>query len=215
MAIGGEAWENEGTYLYIVYTLAATHPRPKDHAEKPSRKRRKVEKTRKTKANMLITDSIGKYVALEGCETIPYRGYRIEDVRREIVRDRSMIEKIDNLIVHVGTNNIENQELNIIMSQYSSLIEVILNTNRSINLIMSAIIPRPIDHVNSKIKITGVNKELKKYTKEKGIKFTETDKIFRKGYDPIQELYAGDNLHLNFKGTQRLTKYFDEVFKHQ
>ena len=51
---------------------------------------------------------------------------------------------------------------------------------------MSTLIPRPRDYETYGRKLVIVNKELKKYARERGIKITQTDKIFRKAYEPKQ-----------------------------
>ena len=95
------------------------------------------------------------------------------------------------------------------------LIEVVAARNEKANIIISTIIPRPKDHGTYERKIVEVNKEIKQYAKERGIKFTQTDKIFRHKYEPKWELFAKDGLHLNFRGTIKLTNHFKEVLMHQ
>ena len=162
---------------------------------------------------MILTDSIAKYVVIRGCETIPYRGANIKDMTEEI-RKNEEIEGYENIIIHVGTNNLEQSILKT-MSDYMGLIEVVTRRNQSAKIIMSNILPRPRDNVLYGKKIVMINKEMKKYSRERGIKSTQTDKIFRRAYEPKRELYAEDGLHLNFEGTRKLENYFKEVLMHQ
>ena len=126
----------------------------------------------KEKKNIIITDSIAKYVAIDGCEMVPYRGAKIGDIKEEMRRNKDLRD-FDNIILHVGTNNLGRQNPQIIMSEYMGLIEVAQRNNPGANIILSAILPRLKDQWEHGREIVQINKELKKYTKERGVKFME------------------------------------------
>ena len=163
--------------------------------------------------NLLLTDSIAKYVVIEGCETIPYRGTTIRRLR-ESVRENKDIRGYHNIVLHVGTNDLKNKTY-VIMSDLMGLVEVAAARNPQAKITLSNIIPRPTDHRKTQGKIIEINKEIKKYAKKRGINHTRTDKLFREGYETKREYYAGDGLHLNFEGTLKLTELFREVFWHK
>ena len=165
-----------------------------------------------TQRNLLLTDSIAKYVAIEGLETLPYRGTTIREMK-DRVRENDKIKEYKNIIIHVGTNDIGNKSY-VIMSDFMGLVEVVAAKNPEAKIILSAIIPRPVDQRSTNRKVIEINREITNYAKERGIQYTRTDKLFREGYRTKYEYYAQDGLHLNFQGTLKLTNLFREVLWH-
>ena len=163
--------------------------------------------------NLLLTDSIAKYVVIEGCETLPYRGTTIKELKNRVMENED-IKDYQNIIIHVGTNDIQNKTY-VIMSDMMGLVEVVAARNLRARITLSNIIPRPTDHRITQRKIIEINREIKQYAKERGINYTRTDKLFREGYVTKREYYAMDGLHLNFKGTLKLTELFREVLWHK
>ena len=130
------------------------------------------------------------------------------------MRENEEIKVYQNIVIHVGTNDIQKKTY-MIMSDMMGLVEVVATKNPKARITLSNIIPRPIDLRITQAKIIEVNKEIKQYAKERGIKYTRTDKLFREGYETKLEYYAVDGLHLNFEGTLKLTTLFREVFRHK
>ena len=93
--------------------------------------------------HVIITDSIAKYVAIQGCKTVSYREAKNGDIKKEIRESKEMLKGYDNIIIYVGTNNLERQNSHLIMSEYMGLINVLVNSKKEANSITSGIIPRP------------------------------------------------------------------------
>ena len=163
--------------------------------------------------NLLLNDSIAKYVVIEGLETIPYRGTTIKELKDRVI-ENDEIKEYKNIIIHVGTNDIKKKTY-VIMSDMMGLVEVVAAKNTDARITISNIIPRSMDHRVTQGKIIEINREIKQYAKERGINYTRTDKLFREGYVTKWEYYAEDGLHLNFEGTLRLTDLFREVLWHK
>ena len=167
---------------------------------------------------MLLTDSIAKYVdGITNCKIKVFRGATIMTIKEIVRREVVDISQINNMIIHVGTNDIKSGSADIIMARYSALTEVVLFKNPSINLILSAILPRPVDISEYGNKVIIINQKLKQYCKERGVGFTDTTKYFRDGYCPKRHLYAylDGGLHLNRQGTRILRNFFIDVLCHQ
>lgn len=57
--------------------------------------------------DVLFSDSIGKYVNLRGYQTVAYRGQNIADIHKKIM-DYTTLDKVRNIIVHIGAVDILN-----------------------------------------------------------------------------------------------------------
>ena len=72
------------------------------------------------------------------------------------------LHNFEYIIIHVGTNNIGNRDsFGNILSDYGNLIASVKKLKSSIRIIVSAILPRPVDHDNTDSMIKAVNMELR------------------------------------------------------
>lgn len=126
-----------------------------------------------------------------------------------------MLEDFDFVIFHVGTNDIgKRSSFNSIVSDFGNLIAVCRKVKSSIRIIVSAIIPRPVDHFVTDPVIRRVNSYLfKNMSKNMNFKFICTYKPFTHCGKVRFELYAkrDGGLHLNNEGTNRLRYFFLRV----
>ena len=93
------------------------------------------------------------------------------------------------------------------MSDFGSLIAICRKQKPGNNIIISAIIPRPRDHLDTDPMIRSVNSNLQKKTsKSQNFQFICTYKPFTHCGKVSVELYAKRylGLHLNTEGTNRL-----------
>lgn len=167
----------------------------------------------------IISDSIAKYVSgIEGCVVQAFRGDTISKLTRRIQSHQAALKPYDYVILHVGTNDIANRaSFREIISDFGNLIAVCKNENPSIEIIISAIIPRPIDHKISDPVIREVNSYLnKKMSKTMNFRFICTYRPFTYCGKIRIELYAklDGGLHLNNAGTNRLKQFFVQVISH-
>ena len=167
----------------------------------------------------IISDSIAKNVSgIDGCVVQAFRGDTISQLTNRIQSKQAKLLPFDFVIIHVGTNDIENGEpFNAMISSYGNLIGVIREIHPSIQIIISAIIPRPRDHVITDPRIRDVNSHLNKFmSKDMNFKFICTYRPFSYYGKPNIALYAKNDrgLHLNTEGTRRLKHFFLQVISH-
>lgn len=115
----------------------------------------------------------------------------------------------------MGTNDIGNRAcFKAIISDFGNLVAICRKQKPKINIIISAIIPRPKDHLVTDPMIRGVNKYLdKNMSKNHNFKFIYTYKPFTYCGAVKLELYAKRDLglHLNTEGQNRLSHFFLRV----
>jgi hypothetical protein len=123
------------------------------------------------------------------------------------------------IILHVGTNNINSQEkfsVDDIVRLTNELFNVIWIHNPSAHIIVSSILPRPVDFdvTNEKVKL--VNERLQLKCKERNCQFIKSYRPFFFKGRPKRNLYAvrDGGLHLNFAGTDVLKSFFINTISH-
>lgn len=164
----------------------------------------------------IISDSIAKYVTgIDGCTVQSFRGDTIARLTSRMLSGQAILEHFDFVIIHVGTNDIGNRAtFNNIISDFGNLIGVCRKINPLINIIISAILPRPVDNDITDTVIRKVNSHLHKFmSKDMNFKFICTYKPFTFGGRIKVELFAKKDggLHLNTEGTNRLKHFFLRV----
>ena len=119
------------------------------------------------------------------------------------------------MILHVGTNDIGYRApYGDIISDFGNLIGICKKMKPSIQIIVSAILPRPVDHSYTDPMIRSVNKQLNKVlSKTLRFKFVPSYKPFMYAGSVRRELFAKKDggLHLNTEGTNVLTRFFLRV----
>lgn len=152
---------------------------------------------------------------IEGVIIKSFRGDSIAQLSGRIDRREVDLSPFDYIIVHVGTNNIDRREsLDNMKSDYGNLIGIIKRKKSSIRIIMSAIIPRPIDHTVTDSMIKAVNNSLRREIgPDLGFHFVETWKAVSKFGSYRRYMYAklDKGLHLNTEGSRRLRHFFLRV----
>ena len=87
---------------------------------------------------------------IDGVVVKCFPGYNIVKLTMKLdktLKGHIELSPFDYIIVHVGTNNIDRRDsFDNIIADYGNLIPVIKKNNSSIRIIMSAILPRPVDH---------------------------------------------------------------------
>lgn len=161
----------------------------------------------------IVSDSIAKYVTgIEGVQLQSFSGDTISRLANRLSTGQVRLNKFDYVIFHVGTNDIaRNAPFEHIISDYGNLIGIARKIKPKINIIMSAILPRPVDHIKTDPLIRRVNSHiLKNMTKHMNIRFFRTYRPFMYQGRIKRELFAklDGGLHLNTEGTNKLRNYF-------
>lgn len=164
----------------------------------------------------IISDSIAKYVSgIDGVVVQAFSGDTISRLTNRLLSRQASLENFDYVIFHVGTNDIANRSsFNAIISDFGNLIAMCRKVKPSIKIIVSAILPRPVDHDITEPVIKQVNSYLlKRMSKNMNFQFICTYKPFTYCGKVKLELYAkrDGGLHLNTEGTNRLRYFFLRV----
>ena len=167
----------------------------------------------------IIGDSIIKNVSgIDGCLVQSFRGDTIAQLANKINNKKARLLPYDYVILHVGTNDIDNHAPFVnIMKDFANLIGIDRKIHPAIFIIVSAILPRPCDYKESDSKVRDVNSHLNKHmSKDLNFKFVCTYKPFTYCGKPKVELYAKNDggLHLNTEGSNRLKHFFLQVITH-
>ena len=164
---------------------------------------------------LILSDSIAKYVSgISDARVIAFPGINISRMTQK-VQSRRIEISARNVIFHVGTNDICRMDVGEMLSAFNNLITVTKDLSNA-NVLISAILPRPIDWDASDDKVKMINKKLVELCKDRNIRFLHTYKYFVKSGRPKRELFAirDGGLHLNLEGTKILKKLFVNVVAH-
>ena len=129
----------------------------------------------------IIADSIAKSLSgLHGVTLQIFSGLAIIQIASEIDNDGANLEPYGYVIIHAGTNAIGYRcSYRDILSDYGNLVVICRKKKPSIQIVISAILTRPKDHVITDPVIRDVNKHLRLYmSKSMRVKFVCTYKPF-------------------------------------
>ena len=127
----------------------------------------------------LIGDSIIKNVSgIDGCSIQSFRGDTISKLANKIFSKVAKLLPYDYVILHVGTNDIGNRApFDNIIKDYANLLGIIRKLHPTVQIIVSAIIPRPCDYDVSDPMVRDINSYLNKVmSRDMNLKFVCTYK---------------------------------------
>lgn len=157
----------------------------------------------------IISDSMAKYVTgINSTKVVPFPGINVSRLTNKI-RNGVVDMKSKYVILHVGTNDVNTLTASEICSSFNDLITTI-RQNYGCKILISSILPRPIDFEVNGMKIKEINKALERLCKERQIQFVPSYRPFLKEGLPRRDLFAiwDGGLHLNLEGTRRLRHVF-------
>ena len=163
---------------------------------------------------VIVSDSIAKHVqGIEGVDVKAFPGDSISKIGYRIDKNHVMLDKYDYILLHVGTNDIDRKaSFHGMISDFGNLIGICRKQKPGIKIIISSIIPRPVDFDNTDNPSRRVNGYLEKFmSKKMNFLFIKSYRPFMYKGQPRIELFAPKNdggLHLNTEGTSRLRYYF-------
>lgn len=149
---------------------------------------------------------------IDGVYLQAFSGDTIARMANRVLSGQVILDNFEYVLFHVGTNDVARRsEFENIISDYGNLIGTCRKQNPSIHIIISAILPRPLDHEWSDPIIRRINSYLNRtMSKSLNIKFIPTYRPFMYCGRVKRELFAKNDggLHLNTEGTNRLRYYF-------
>lgn len=174
---------------------------------------------------MIITDSIGKHVSkVKNTHLQALPGYTIARTIDAIAFGNIGVSEYEAILVHMGTNDIPpkkdrftgkitTQPIKQVVDLYNQLISTIRRFNPQCYIVVSGIIPRPVDFAVSHYRVTQVNQGLQSLCEAKQkLIFNPTQKFFIKHGQPVVTYYSeSDRLHLRGSGVIRLQQAFQQA----
>ena len=118
------------------------------------------------------------------------------------------------VIIHCGTNDIDNGNAKDILATLQLLIHSIQDRNSNIRIIVSSILPRPKDFPTTNPTIKRTNQVLQIWAQsQSNVRFEPTYRtyLYNGEIRKDQELFAKDDLHLNELGKWRLARLFKNI----
>ena len=144
-----------------------------------------------------------------------FSGKTISQVANKIQYGYATLEPFDYVIFHVGTNDLgDRAPYDHIISDFGNLIGICQNKKPNIKIVVSSILPRPVDLSITDTVRRKVNDYLqKKMSKSMRFKFVCSYKPFMRAGEVRRELFAkrDEGLHLNTAGTSTLTRFLIRV----
>ena len=107
---------------------------------------------------------------IRNTEVVALPGYTISGMADPIAFGKVEVSDVAALLIHVGTNDIpplsaplghQVKSFQAIKAEYNALIDVVRSFNPHCYIVMSAIIPRPVDHVLTWYRVQRVNDGLR------------------------------------------------------
>ena len=163
----------------------------------------------------ILGDSIPKYVGLiEKADVFTFPGINVARLTSRVQRDPFLISK-DFTIIHVGTNDVCHLSEEEILSCFNNVITVIRNVSRT-RILISSILPRPLDYARTGSKVKNINGQLKKLCEERRVQCLHSFRPFFKEGKPMRRLFAvrDGGLHLHAEGTRILRSFFVNTVAH-
>ncbi|CAG2237116.1 unnamed protein product [Mytilus edulis] len=113
---------------------------------------------------LILCDSIGKYLdGMKDTVVQSFSGANLGYIKYVIDKEYIYLHEFDSfshVILHFGNNDIEKHSIEIILCKFRNLIYSVRNRNRDINILISSILPRPVDFVQLGYKVVQINKAL-------------------------------------------------------
>jgi len=143
-----------------------------------------------------------------------YPGINIARLASKIQREPFLVSK-PFTILHVGTNDVNSLSEDEIISDFNNLIAIVRRVSNTF-LLVSSILPRPLDYEDTSDKVKNVNKQLKKLCGENHVRFLHSYRPFFECGQPIRRLFAvrDGGLHLNTAGQNKLCSFFINTVAH-
>ena len=171
--------------------------------------------------NLVLTDLLGKHVmGIRNTEVVALSGYTISGMADRIAFGMVKVSSMAALLIHVGTNDIpplsallghQVNSFQAIRAEYKALIDVMRSFNSLCYTVMSAIIPRPVDHVLTWYRVQRVNDGFRELCELNPHRIT-TYKFFVKWGQPQEQYYSQrGRLHLQGAGMLRLRQAFQQA----
>ena len=162
---------------------------------------------------LLLGDSIIKYVdGLSNTQVVAYKGIKTEQLAVRIIDNKiPHISAKLMVVLHVGTNNIEKDNPDLMFTKLRFLVDAVRDKLPTSTIVVSLILPRPIDHHFRANKVKDYNFMVLNNATQLQIRCVSSYRDFLFNSAPIRAYYAIDNIHLLPPGTACLQSYLNRT----
>jgi lysophospholipase L1-like esterase len=161
-------------------------------------------------SRLILGDSLLRNVRhIKDCDVLSLSGVRLDELLEYVKSNPLLLENRESILILCGTNNIQKNTPENVLNKMKNLVEYLLSVNPRPQVIISAILPRPLDYATSHPIIKQINKELNRLCPRWGAKYIASFKLFIKYGRPVDDYYS-DGLHLNANGTRRLRQFLSQ-----
>ena len=171
----------------------------------------------RVKKCVIISDSIAKHVAdIRETDVRAFPGMTTSQLTSKISRGCINLN-YDNVLIHIGTNDVNSYSAEEILSLFSNLISIVkTQVDKFTKIYISTILPRPVDFIDTGTKVKSFNVSLEDLCKDRKVKLVKSFRPFLKNNQPRRELFEikDGGLHLNLDGTRRLRQTFINTVAH-
>jgi hypothetical protein len=163
-----------------------------------------------TPNRLVLGDSILKNVRhIKDCAVYSLSGINLEELTRMVRQNPDLCKNYKTILIHCGTNNIQKDSKETIVLKFKLLIDEIRIINPSVNLLISDILARPIDHTSHGQRVIETNCLLRGKIPLWNCHLVASHKISFRNCKPVPELFL-DGLHLNQNGTMKLKQFLSQ-----
>ena len=159
-----------------------------------------------TSNHCIIGDSIIKFLKITNqADVISYPGITIDRLYWKIKLGKINLNQYKVIVIHVGTNDVEGNHVNVIIEKYLRLLEIVRYRNNSAVIGVSSILPKPCVTQTENERIVLINRDLKRLSVANNFCFIPSYRPFVSKQKQFNiDLFARDKLHLSFKGSVTL-----------
>jgi lysophospholipase L1-like esterase len=159
-------------------------------------------------SRVVIGDSILKNIRnINDCHIFSLSGASLDEISSKIDEILTHCPDAKTLLVHGGTNDLNNQSVAQIITKYEHLIDKFKSKYPNMSLQLSCILPRPGDNIHINSKLDQVNHLLRNLCVAKRCFYVASNKVFYRSGSLCPDLFS-DGLHLSMLGTKRLRQFF-------
>jgi lysophospholipase L1-like esterase len=159
---------------------------------------------------VIIGDSILKNIRyIKDCTIFSLSGAKLDEIVPFLKKNRYILDGIETILLLCGTNNISKNSTDEVINKIRQIFEYIRSATCGTTILISSILPRPIDDALHGHKVKLINRSLKFSCRSWGAKFVASHKLMLKHGKPVSEFYH-DGLHLSEAGTRRLRQYLSQ-----
>ena len=155
---------------------------------------------------------------LKNTDVQAFGGLTTQRLKWKIEQGHFNLDQYCNIIIHVGTNDVFHISSDIFYENMVSVVQEILRLNRACKVILSSILPRPVDYKFSDILIREFNLKLADYAvshSDRVVYMPVCKSFYCRFGRPVFPLFLKtDRLHLNHADIQKFVHFIANFLAH-